>query len=114
MNALPCIASRDADRHASERGNEEYREQAITDRVNQLKPEMWQDLECLSDAANDCMSVIANYRRRKSCHPDAQKFLELLRDGTDDAELARLFRVAAKDSVADTADLLAKKEFGDV
>lgn len=103
MNAIPCIASRNADRHA----NKIEPQEAIDARAIELQAEMWQDLSELSDAFNDAGATIGWYRvgAHRSCsnHPQAAKFLSLIRDGSDDLELARMLREAMRDYISDTA-----------
>lgn len=112
MNALPCIASRDADRHAAELG----RKDAIEARAIELQDEMWKDLEELSDAFGDAAVTIGYYRRKpmsaSSIHRDTDKFLTLIRDGSDDLELARMLRAEMKDYISDTAGDRAEEELG--
>ena len=113
MSALPCVHSMSADSHAAERGREEAREAAVEARIEDLKRDMWQDLEYLSDAIDDAVYKLGNYRKGKVCHPLTVTWLTLLRDGSDDLELARMFRAAAKDYIADKASDQAEEEYSE-
>lgn len=87
------------------------REAAIEARTEQLIAEMWQDNEHLSDAVNDASITIGWYRRDLATLPAAVRFLELLRDGSDDFEAMRMFRSVCRDYISDTASDRAKEEF---
>lgn len=118
MNALPCINTLHADSHADERGREEAREQAVEARAEQLQVEMWQDLSELSDAFDDVAYKMGQYRsakdpnKRHANHPKAATFLTLIRDGSDDLELARMLRAEMRDYISDTAGNRAEEEMG--
>jgi len=113
MNAQPDFYGRAADIEAHRRGKEEAREQAVEARAEDLKRDMWQDLEYLSDAADDAVYRLANYRTKAQHHPLAVTWLTLLRDGSDDLELARMLREAAKAYIADKAADKAEEECGE-
>lgn len=90
--------------------DDSVREAAIEKRTEQLSADYWQDLEMLSDAVSDVATTVGWYRKRKPVHPDAVRFLTLLRDGSDDIELARIFREAAKQYISAEADNEATRE----
>ena len=97
------------------------REAAIERRTEALIAEMWQDPECLSDAVHDAISTIGWYRgpgSRKGGympvnHPKAMPWLMLLRDGSDDLELARMLRESCRDYISDEAASQAEEEFAE-
>jgi hypothetical protein len=88
------------------------REAAIERRTEALIAEMWQDPEYLSDAMSDAAVTIGWYRKGRVCHPDAVRWLTMLRDGSDDMELARMLRESVRDAISDAASDRAEKEFG--
>jgi len=96
VNALPCYAGRAARQYAEIQGLASGREDQINERASQLADEMWQDLEHLTDALDDAVSTVGYYRTLRTNHPQAARVLALFRDGTDDAELARILRKAAR------------------
>ena len=82
-------------------------------RTEQLFKDMWQDIEHLSDAVSDVAIKIGWYRKDLKCgpnHPLAVTFLTLLRDGSDDIELARMLRSAAKEYINNAANDQACEE----
>lgn len=87
------------------------RQEWIESRAEQLKKDMWQDLEYLTDAMGDVCVTIGWYRHKGfSNHPQSVTWLSLLRDGSDDIELARMLRKAATDYIAQRAFDMAEKE----
>lgn len=88
------------------------REAAIERRTEALIAEMWQDPEYLSDAMSDAAVTIGWYRKGQACHVHAARWLTLLRDGSDDLELARMLRESVRDAISDAASDRAEKEFG--
>ncbi len=89
------------------------REAWVDSRTEELSRDMWQDLEYLSDAVSDAAIKIGWYRRDLKCgptHPLAVTFLTLLRDGSDDIELARMLRASARDYITNAANDLACEE----
>ena len=90
--------------------DDSMREAAIEARTEQLSADYWQDLEHLSDALSDVAGTVGWYRHRKPVHHDAVRLLTLLRDGSDDLELARMIREAAQRYIAATAGDEAEHE----
>jgi hypothetical protein len=89
------------------------REMWVEQRTEELAKDWWQDLEYLSDAVSDAAIKIGWYRKDMKCgpnHPLAVTFLTLLRDGSDDIELARMLRASAKDYITNAANDLACEE----
>jgi hypothetical protein len=93
--------------------DDSMREAAIEARKEQLAADYWQDLEHLSDALDDAVYRLGNYKRKRLNHPRCVEFLTLLRDGSDDIELARMIRECAQKYIADTASDQAEEEFGE-
>lgn len=114
MNTLPCIASRDADSHAARMGRIESRESAVEARTEELRRDIWQDLEHLADAFSDAAATVGYYRNRNRQgvhnHPQAVTLLTLLRDGTDEIEVVRLIREAMRAYIDQAAEDLAEEE----
>lgn len=67
--------------------------------AEQLTADMWQDLEHLSDALDDAVYRLGNYRRGNAVHEQCVTLLTLIRDGSDDADLGRMLRLAARDYI---------------
>lgn len=88
------------------------KEAAIEARAEQLRSDLWQDLEHLTDAVNDAAITIGYYRKGERNHPKAVTFLTLLRDGSDDIELARMLREAVNDHIGQLAQDMAEEETG--
>lgn len=83
----------------------------IESRAEQIKKDMWQDLEYLTDAVSDAISTIGWYRKERfKVHPMAVTWLTLLRDGTDDIEAMRMLREATKEYIHDAANDKAEEE----
>lgn len=116
MNAQPCHVSNQIDSEAAERGREEVREQAIANRTVQLKAEMWQHLPELSDAYSDTAATIGHYEGKRlgfiapTNHPKAAEFLALIRDRSNDFELANILEKAMRDYISDEAGNRAEEE----
>jgi hypothetical protein len=113
MNALPCYAELADRQHAAARGNQVAREERINERAGQLADEMWQDMEYLSDAMDDAVSTVGYYRTKGINHPLSTRVLGLLRDGTDDIELVRILRKAARDYIDGQARDRAEEELNE-
>ncbi|TPG50157.1 hypothetical protein EAH75_01275 [Rhodanobacter glycinis] len=90
--------------------DDSMREAAIESRTEQLTADYWQDLEYLSDALSDVAITVGWYRNRKPVHHGAVRLLTLLRDGSDDLELAQIIREAALQYIAATAGDEAEHE----
>lgn len=88
------------------------REAAIERRTKELIAEMWQDPEYLSDAMSDAAVTIGWYRKGQACHVNAKRWLDLLSNGSDDLELARMLRESVRDAISDVASDRAEQEFG--
>lgn len=87
------------------------REDKVERRAAQLAADMWQDLEYLTDAVSDAVGKIGWYRRKNfRIHPQAVTFLALLRNGSDDIELARMLREASKAYIEQLAADQAEEE----
>jgi len=87
------------------------REDYIERRAEELKKDLWQDLEYITDAVNDAAIRIGYYRRKGfTIHPQAVTWLTLLRDGSDDLELARMLRMAANEYLDQLAHDMAEEE----
>jgi len=87
------------------------REDWVERRTEQLAKDMWEDLEHLTDAVEDAIGKIGWYRRKNfRIHPQAVTFLKLLRNGSDDIELARMLREASKAYIDQLAADQAEEE----
>jgi hypothetical protein len=91
--------------------DDSLRQEFIERRTEELKKDLWQDLECVTDAVNDAAIRIGYYRRKGfKVHPQAVTWLTLLRDGSDDLELARMLRAAANEYLCQLASDMAEEE----
>ena len=91
--------------------DDSVREDWIERRAMELAKDLSQDLEHLTDAVSDAVIRIGYYRRKGfTIHPKAVTWLTMLRDGSDDIELARMLRQAANEYIDQLAHDMAEKE----
>jgi hypothetical protein len=112
MHAMTCISSF-ADQRAADEGRELARQIHVEQRTEELKRDMWQDLEHLSDAVSDMAINVGYYRTLNKYgrnHPDAVRLLTLLRDGSDDLEAMRLIRADMQRHIGEAAESAAEQE----
>jgi len=87
------------------------REDWVERRTDELTRDMWQDLEHLTDALSDAILDIGWYRKDgHRVHPLAVTFLTLLRDGSDDINLAALLRAYTLKRIRRAAEDRAEEE----
>ena len=98
---LHCVHSAAADDLARHLGDEDRLVAAIERRTEQRRMEYRQDLGIIHDAVGDL-----------SCRPLGKMIdlLMLIRDGSDDAELGRLVRLATMEEVDEAAACQAERE----
>ena len=114
MHAMTCISSF-ADQRATDDGRELARKIHVEQRTEELKRDMWQDLEHLSDALSDMAITVGYYRTLSKYgrnHPNAVRLLTLIRDGSDDLEAMRIIRADMQRYIAETAGSAAEQESG--
>lgn len=94
MNALPCIS--DLIQHDIDR--DVKRQDAITELSAKLFERYWTDDEKMSEALCDALHYSSHQR-----DIDAKRLITMLRDGSDDLQLACMIRKACDTYLADEA-----------
>lgn len=90
MNALPCHASRAADHYAHIQGLAAQHKAQVERVAAEMTATYTNDLQIVSE----CTGEVLYFNPDFSHHPKAVSILALIRDGSDDAELGRVFREA--------------------
>jgi len=91
MNALPCYASRAAAEYAHIQGLAEQRKAQVERVATEMTATYTNDLQIVSECTGDVLFYNPEFPGH---HPQATAILALIRDGSDDAELGRVFREA--------------------
>lgn len=91
MNTLPCHASRAADHYAHIQGLAAQHKAQVERVAGEMAATYTSDLQIVSECTGDVLFYNPEFPGH---HPKAPSILALIRDGSDDAELGRLFREA--------------------